>query len=164
MVGAMADVNILAELDGKAAHHESVAVENAGLAKAYRDAAALIRRSTGAAAVERVLAKHGSLPVSVIGKAGRKSGPNSTMSMIRTVLRQSLGSLSVADLTDKMLQAGWDTTSEVPQNTVRTALARLVEKSEVQRNEDGTYAQSAAVLVGRALGTREDEEYDESDD
>ncbi|CAN5171069.1 hypothetical protein BH11ACT4_BH11ACT4_09470 [soil metagenome] len=129
----MSDDNILAELEAKASEAEAAATK-------YRAAIALLRGETVRSGKPgRVTGVHEfKLRASTSGK---KVGPTSTMSMIRTVLGRSTAPLGIAELTEKMLTGGWDTQSENPSNTVRTAVMRLVDdKGEVVKHVDGTYS------------------------
>jgi len=85
------------------------------------------------------------------------------MSMIRTVISGSLKPLSPTDLTAKMLESGWETESENPVNTVRTALFRLHERGDLSRNEAGEYYVSALAAITRILGTENDDTPDARD-
>lgn len=72
-----------------------------------------------------------------------RSGTNhsraaSTIPMIRRTLAK-YGPLDYADLTETMLSNGWQTESQLPKNTVRTALSRLHERGTVVRRQDGRY-------------------------
>lgn len=156
---AMSDDSILAELERKALEAEAVAAK-------YRAAIAVLRGKT-----PRVLntsgAKVALKPTSTIYEvksrvtSGKKSGPTSTMSMIRTVLSGSSSPLSVTELTERMLIQGWDTQSENPSNTVRTAASRLVDKRQIERTDDGAYFMSVGSALVNALGINQDDDDDD---
>jgi len=124
--------SILATLEEKVRFYEE-------RARRYRDAAELVRaelaespttagpRGAYAAVVPPVLRRQASDP------------KQSTMAMIGEVLSHSNEPLSVAAPTESMLAEGWDTSSETPANTVRTAVGRLVERGAVEKTDDGRY-------------------------
>jgi len=121
----MSDDTILAELDQLASHHETQA-------RKYRAALALLRGSQPTT--------RNTQPRPAASRAvGPRKSPTGTMSMIRKVLASSEQPLVIPKLTERMLSGGWDTQSENPSNTVRTAILRLVDKTEVIRNADGTF-------------------------
>ena len=122
---SMSDDTILAELDQLAAHHETQARKYRAALKLLRGPQPAIASITPRPTVSRIL--------------GPRKSPTSTMSMIRKVLASSERALVIPELTERMLSGGWDTQSENPSNTVRTAILRLVDKTEVIRNADGTF-------------------------
>jgi len=69
----------------------------------------------------------------------RGTSGTSTASHILAVLGES-GPLGNKELTQALFEQGWETGSAAPTNTVRTALGRLMERSEVTRLEDGRFA------------------------
>jgi hypothetical protein len=58
----------------------------------------------------------------------RRRSPSGTMSMAYAVLQSATEPLSPPALAAKMIQAGWQTDSDNPSNTLRTALRRMVER------------------------------------
>ena len=155
MVFAMSDETIIADLERLvddnqrlATHHRTEFVKFDEQVKKYRAALSVIRGDS------EVTSKPApETNIGVASKVGRKSGPTSTLSMIRSVLGSSMTPLNPVALADRMALAGWSTNSENPANTVRTALMRLVEKGELQRHDGGTYSLSLdpPVRIERAV-------------
>jgi len=154
----MSDDSILAELERKALEAEASASK-------YRAAIAVLLDSGSAKPTASV--NRDSVALRRLRERRdhgiRRTGPSTTMSMIRTVISGSLKPLSPTDLTAKMLESGWETESENPVNTVRTALFRLHERGDLSRNEAGEYYVSALAAITRILGTENDDTPDARD-
>lgn len=127
----MSDNTILAELERLAAEHEAEA-------KKYWAAVAVLRGTTPPTPKPESNAVTTETRTFRVIPRRQKSGPTSTMSMIRSTLTSE--PTYAADLVQKMLAGGWDTQSTNPQNTARTALGRLVDAEEVIRHNDGRFS------------------------
>jgi len=120
----MSDDTILAEIDQRIADLEAEA-------NRYRAAAALLRGGSAATSGVRSKPNRRQAPRS-------NGGPTSTMSMVQSVLAEH-GPLTIRNLAEQMIVDGWDTQSDVPTNTVRTAVGRLTERGVLSRHDDGSY-------------------------
>lgn len=130
----MDDKRLLADLEKMHAENKSLVAFHRGEAAKYEEQA-----NRYAAAIAAL--RGGSKPTQsrTPSRAGKKSGPTSTMTVLRDVLNRSMVPRSPTELTEDMLASGWETISENPVNTVRTALLRLSEKGEIARLGDGRY-------------------------
>jgi hypothetical protein len=129
----MADNEILAALDGR------IAALSAELER-YRAAAALIRgdNAAGNATTNARINPNARAPQN--RRQRRAADPKtSTVAMIDVVFGLTDSALDANQVTERMQQEGWITTSGFPVNTVRTALGRAVEKGTLVRLEDGRF-------------------------
>ena len=114
------DETLLERLVRKAEYH-------AEQAERYRVAADVVRGETQ--------------PSRSTAMTTRRTGEprKSTMGMIQYSLGQSSDPVDLPTLTRLMQEAGWETTSATPSNTVRTALHRLMERGAVHRDDVGRF-------------------------
>lgn len=130
---------------------EQMAAFHAREAERYRTAAEVVRVEIYGAASPKpqTLEVQHKADASVMrngtkGRSGspRRGGPTGTMAMIPQVLGNAPAPITLAKLTELMLEAGWETTSGTPSNTLRTALLRMQRSGEVVRDKVGRYAMS----------------------
>lgn len=107
----------------------------ARLAAEFREAADALERKTP------VGGQQPAIPIRVrpVRRVGGGDPKRSTMAMIEAVLGASGEPLDAVTLTEQMQRHGWETESVNPLNTVRTALARLADRGQVQRTDNGGF-------------------------
>lgn len=116
---------LLSRLEQKAEHHTREA-------ERYRVAAEVVRSEVRMSGRTPTRNTHTTRRTTAVPGRG-------TISMIQEVLSEAGVALDLNTLTDRMLAGGWETTSQVPQNTVRTAAMRLTDRSVVVRDSEGRY-------------------------
>lgn len=135
MVADMETNQVVAELEANASRLEAEA-------KAYRDAAAVLRKTTEAKVSPRPVSPPRK-QAAVTRPRSRKS-PTGTMSMARSQLLLAEEPLTPPDLAQRMLEAGWNTDSDNPANTLRTALRRMLDK-----HDSGVHVRNGRYFIER---------------
>ena len=123
------DSQLIALLEGKIEYHRARAQFHESAAKAYETALKL-ERGENPNKVKTAPRPSAAKP---------RKGEQSTAEFIERILAES-GSLTVAELTQKLLASGWKTTSSDPVNNVRTQVGRAVTAERVVKTEDGRFA------------------------
>jgi hypothetical protein len=89
--------------------------------------------------------------------------PLGTVAMMNQVFSQATEPISFSELVERMLAAGWETKSQIPSNTARTALGRMVDRGTIIRTPENNYRRPTAIEA--LLNTLDHgDEYEDGDD